>query len=183
MALNGPWGTFIHIPKTGGISLRYALRTIYQTAGEEAGFTHSVPPTYDKAFAVVRHPVAWLRSYYTYRVKFGWMPKWDAPPCWNAIMGMTYFADRLPWDEWVKAICTQKPGLVGLVYALYDVPRVTFYRLENITELFNDLGIKVFLPQLNVGENKPDVTDEQRLMMCEAEKATLERYGYEAGDI
>ncbi len=76
MALKFDDYLFYHIPKTGG---GYVRQVLYVVAKEfkEIGHTHNTPleiENYEKipSFTIVRHPLAWYKSYYRYRVKKNW---------------------------------------------------------------------------------------------------------------
>ena len=174
MAYVGPWGTYYHIPKCGGISIKYYLKSHYRDPGKytNGGKQHRFPGGEDdltNAFTFVRHPVSWMVSYFSYMEFMGW--QWAELP--EEIEDKFRFAEGLFWPMWVKAITEKEPGIVGWMYDLYCVPGVRVYHLEDVIKIYGeDIGLK------NVTEIKPVVTDAHRKMICDAEKDTLRRYGY-----
>ena len=175
MAYKGTWGTYYHIPKCGGISIKYYLKSHYRDPGDYTGGgkQHRLPEAADdltKAFTFVRHPADWLLSFYAYYEFMGW--NWPELP--EEIADMFRFAEGLFWPMFVKTVTEKKPGIVGDVFDLYCLPGVTVYHLEDIQNIFGeDIGLK------NVMEIKPVMTAAHRAMICEAEKDTLLRYGYD----
>jgi len=173
MAYVGPWGTFYHIPKCGGVSLRYFLRTHFHDAGREIGNQHTPPaPHHDlkDAWTVVRHPAEWLLSYFAYIEP----REWYWPECPRELQDLFSFADGMFWPLWVKAICERAPGAVGRMYDLYCWQGVKVYKLEEIDQIFDmPVGLK------NVTEIKPVISLAQWQMICKAEADTLARFGYD----
>ena len=174
MAYIGTWGTYYHIPKCGGTSIKYYLKSRYRDGGDYTGggLQHRPPGPDDdltNAFTFVRHPADWLLSYFAYIEANNW--HWVECP--KDIEEMFRFAEGMFWPTWIRAICSQAPGIVGRVYDLYCVPGVKVYHLEDANEIYGEeIGIK------NVTEIKPVMTQAEWDLICEAEKDTLERYGY-----
>lgn len=172
MGFKGAWGTFYHIPKCGGISMRYFLKAHFHDAGIDYGKQHELPQPGDNlenAFTIVRHPADWLLSYYAYMESHDW--RW--PECPKEIRDLFAFADGMFWPLWVQAVSAQAPGAVGRVYGLYCLPGVKVYKLEEIDDIFGmEVGIK------NVTEIAPVMRLSHWQRLCEAERETRARYGY-----
>lgn len=82
MALATDKSVFLHIPKTGGIWVRQAIKECGITC-DEIGDQHSHFPQISKLkdkgyydnkfiFAFVRHPITWYQSRWAFRMKYGW---------------------------------------------------------------------------------------------------------------
>jgi len=174
MAYVGPWGAFYHIPKCGGISIKYYLKSHYRDPGKMThnGRQHRIPVPEDdltNAFTFVRHPAGWMLSFYSYMDFMNW--HWPELP--DKIDKMFEFSYGMFWPMWVKAITEKKPGIVGQVFDMYCVPGVRVYHLEDVAKVYGeDVGFK------NVTEIKPVMTDAEWKMICESESDTLRRYGY-----
>lgn len=173
MAYRGPWGTFIHIPKCGGVALRKYLKMRYSDNGDEIGGLHEILPNVDgleNPWTVVRHPAHWLLSYFTYCEDNAWI--WRDRP---TLVGDQFrFADGMFWPSFVAEVCTVNPGAVGKVFDLYCVPGVEVYRLEDINTVMGE-----HVPVIHTQDIKPVMTDAHWEMICEAEMGTLEKYGYD----
>lgn len=82
MALILPKSTFLHIPKTGGIWVRNAIkRANINTVeyGEQHSHFNELLKYRDKQFykkklifTFIRHPLSWYQSRWAFRVKHGW---------------------------------------------------------------------------------------------------------------
>ena len=173
MALVGPWGTFYHIPKCGGMSLRYFLKNHYHMQGVEVGNQHSLPPRdsdLTNGWTVVRHPAEWLLSYYSYCDAREWV--WNERP--QELRDLTDYAAGMFWPMWVKEVTTRTPGMIGQAFGLYCVPGIKVYRMEEMDSIYGE-----HIHAKNEQEIKPVMTRVQWDMICETEKDTLERYGYD----
>ena len=173
MAFVGSWGTFYHIPKCGGISMRYFLKSQFRDSGREIGNQHTFPQPGDdlsKAFTIVRHPADWLLSYYAYMFDHDW--HWAECP--KEIHALFRFVEGMFWPWYVRAIANNAPGVIGKVFGLYAVPGVKVYKLEEIDTVFGGpIGLK------NPTDIKPVMTLEHWQLLCASERETLERYGYD----
>jgi hypothetical protein len=167
----GTWGTFYHIPKCGGIAMRYYLKNKFR-AGTDFGNRHTMPdPEHmDNPWTIVRHPAEWLLSYYSYIESHEW--HWpERPPVIDDIF-RDY--DGMFWPMWVKSVTEQMPGVVGRVYGMYTLPGVKVYRMEEIDSIFGEE-----ISEKNITEIKPVMTLDHWQMICKAERETLDRYGYD----
>lgn len=148
MAWVGEWGTFIHIPKCAGSSMRHALRERYG-GGEEVGYGHGFPDEYEDAWCLVKHPAHYLRSIWAWRTRYNWKVWGDEQTPWKEIVELLSYGTGMPWLEFVVETCFHHPGVVGEIYGLYEKPGVEFYQLEYIHELYDRLGVCLDLPLLN----------------------------------
>lgn len=90
MALATDKSLFLHIPKTGGIWVRYAIKKL-GIKFWEIGDQHAHFPKYGEKsrllafhddeyykekyiFTFVRHPLSWYQSRWAFRMKHGWKP-------------------------------------------------------------------------------------------------------------
>ena len=169
MAFRGPWGTFVHIPKCGGVAMRKHLILKFKVNGEEIGMMHGIPDDLTGAWTIVRHPANWLLSYYTYLFENRW--RWADLP--EQIAGWLSFADGLWWPQYVEAVCTEQPGVVGKVFDLYCKPGMQVFQLEKIDLIFDEP-----IPVIHETDNKPLMTDAHWDMICKAEAETLRKYEY-----
>lgn len=130
MALLLPKSAFIHIPRTGGSSVRIALRQagfsvkrkdetgLESTTWNQrthAKLTDVLEQCPDRfLFAFVREPVAWYRSYWATRTLT--KQQWTLPQ---------YPEEREAWGDgrlfpqWVESICELCPGFLCRIYEEY----------------------------------------------------------------
>lgn len=203
MAYVGSWGTFIHIPKCGGLDIRARLDRHFQSAKhpdypdreyierEEIDLFHTVPgnirefpPPY---FAIVRHPVTYLRSLYCYMVRKNWrVNEFNFVPNWPAIVGLVKPYARDDWDEFVEVITKDNPGVVSAIFRMYWHPTIIrYYKLENIEELYADLGMNgraLDIPRAHVAPWLPAITPETADRIIGTESWSLETFGYTKDD-
>jgi hypothetical protein len=178
MALKGPWGTFVHIPKNAGLSVRKWLTRGFNTAGEEIGDYHGLPLMVEEnTFAIVRDPITWLVSIYAYRVRGGWEDK-QFVYNWPIIVSMTKWMQRRSWSDFVQTLYEHDFDPVLNVYGMYTHPRVHLYKMEHLDVLVQEMGIAQEIPVAHVTKNKPIVTEEQMCMLKHVCRFSRERYGY-----
>jgi len=181
MAYKGAWGTYIHIPKCGGWSMRKFLPQ-YLGAGHEAKPYHGLPETVERGFTLVRHPVDWIRSLWTYRNNLQWKFRGGhaakASSYWHACIGLTQWAAGLPWADFVDQLCALDNDIVYVIYGMYRHPDVKIYQLEHVGELVADLGLDAEFPVTHVTTGKPTITDEQREKLERLCRRSIEDYGY-----
>ena len=184
MAWVGDWGTFVHIPKCGGQGLRRYLSE-HMGGGYDEPPQHGIPP-YIKppAFTVVRHPIAWLRSFFAYRSMHGWEVlrrpdrTIDHVNYWPVMFGLTQWAAGLTWSQFIEGLVKQDVDIVQVVYGMYRHPAIKIYQLENIGELLNDLGLPDSLPVTHVTPNKPREGWHEREMLEHLLRHSIKEYGY-----
>jgi hypothetical protein len=124
--------TFLHIPKTGGTSVRHGAEGFEVSEilpmGLQATASHHFhwigakrPP--GEVFTVVRHPADWIASYWKMRKHEG-------------VLDMSKRLDRL-WvndlDAFARNVINRAPGYVGRLFTAYAraYDGVTVYRLED----------------------------------------------------
>lgn len=164
---------YYHIPKCGGYSVRYWLSKRYEAIGHEWEGKHTPPAEVPdlgtgRAFTVVRHPAYWLRSYHTYMQQFGWV--WSACP--DEIMQPFLPYKGLEWADFVEAVTSDKPGIVGWIMALYTPAGVEVHRLRSA---HYTLGLDL---RTHITPGKPRILADQRSLIERAESDMLCRYGY-----
>lgn len=184
MALKGAWGTFVHIPKCGGFGFRRYLRENIGSGYEDPPY-HGLPETIERGFTLVRHPVDWLRSFWTYRTQHKWEIRRRGDKTinhvnnWPAIFGLTQWAAGLSWPSFVDGLYDNGWDIVSTVYGIYRHPQVKVYRLEHVDELIADLGCTAPLPITHVTPNKPEVTRKQREKLERLCWRSIVDYGYD----
>lgn len=113
-----PNSAFVHIPKTGGTWVRKALAAAeipFQKVDllPHAPFSELEPQVGGRfAFAFVRHPVAWYRSYWSMRMRY---PR-KIPPVAAAEVD-AFMSDD--FDAFVSSCCLQRPGAATEMFARY----------------------------------------------------------------
>lgn len=138
MAYSGPWGTFIHIPKTGGTYTRSILSPGKRVG--ENGLTHGLPAKWNRPpyWANIRKPTEWWRS------------------VWGHVMtqGKTTYPNDIPWKYFLDiirphlkgeksfhedsmAVMEANPGLITWFFNSYKAPNIQFVPMR-----FMDLRLK-----------------------------------------
>jgi hypothetical protein len=183
MAYAGVWGTFVHVPKCAGWGFRRYLEK-YMGAGEEIAPFHGVPGDIENGFAIIRHPIDWLRSFWSFRNNDGWVVRYnddgtlDHVNYWPAIIGMTQWAKGTTWPEFVDALVDHQIDIVSNIYGMYQHHNVKFYKLEEIHVLLLDLGLDYELQKYNVTQNKPIVTKQEQEKLAYVCHRSIRDYGY-----
>ena len=75
------------------------------------------------------------------------------------------------------------PGVVGWFYGIHTAPGVNAYKLgPEIYQKLRDLGCNPDLigTEVNKGKNLPEITDEQRMMVYNAERECYKKYKFDA---
>jgi len=176
MAYVGEWGTFIHIPKTGGMAMRKALERAYGP-GEEVGYGHGIPTSRPNAWALVRKPAPYLRSLWAWGLRYKWQPY--GREIWREVLDNELaWASWLTWEVFVETVCTRRPGLVGRVFEYYYRPDIRYFQLENLGELYDYLGRELVMTYENVNSltDKARMTPAQAALIEKTEGAYLEKY-------
>ncbi len=171
------WGSFIHIPKTGGFWVRQVLKTLDD--GYEDKVAHGLPEDWlAPCWAVVREPVGWLRSAWAHRVNEQWRPNTKEVPWRSFCLLIHPYRTSVDFPWFVERVTSELPGIVGWLFDCYTPPGVDVYVLgESLYEKLRGLGAEpdLHLPR-NIGTNLPEMTGELREMIEKAEKRTYERY-------
>lgn len=203
MAVRLPKSVYIHLMKTGGWSIRYALGRMKLNRGEIGrehdpacllGFPLGSRPF---TFVFVRHPLTWYRSYWAYRMEEGWKVRPHQP-----ITGWQTFGSVLDhecrandFERWIRNVLAYVPeGFLSRVYRIYTdgvdfVGKVEslgpnfFQALSLAGEQFSPRQVQE-LPRRNVTNPKfiaaatlPKGLAEQVL---KAEAYVAERWGYDS---
>ena len=177
------WGSFIHIPKTGGFWVRQVLKTLDKERTQfEDGVAHGLPEHWDRYapyWTVVRDPADWLRSAYADRVSKSW-ERYQKDVPWKSFCLMIHpyrTVDDFPW--FVEKVTTNLAGIVGWVFDSYTPPAVDeiYVTGGSIYDKLRFLGCEpeLHVPR-NLGVNLPEMTGELRKKIVKAEKGTYERY-------
>lgn len=182
MAYVGKWGTFVHIPKCAGLAIRHHLDTHLYT-GEEIGDLHGMPLEIKHGFAVVRHPIAWLRSFWAYRTNEDWALKSAYDYNWPIIVSMTQWAAGLSWDEFCRALFAYGLDIPAYVFGMYRHPNVRLYQLEYIGDLFGELSIPHDFTKIHETVDKPEVAPAQVELLHRACQNSISEYGYTERDL
>jgi hypothetical protein len=184
MAFKGEWGTFVHIPKCGGWGLRQYLREHFGNGIELAPY-HGLPVAkIDNGFTLVRHPVTWLRSIWAYRNNSNWEVRYKKDGSighvnhWPVIMGLTQWAKRLSWADFVDALVEHQIDIVSIVYGMYRHHNVVVFKLEELDALYEHLGTNKPLPVEHVTPNKPKITQQQWEKLAYVCHRSMVDYGY-----
>lgn len=179
MAWKGPWGCYIHIPKTSGMWTKRVLNQLGQ--GNRDGQTHQLPKAWihPRYFTIVREPADWLRSVFCNRRQSRWQEH-PEPSFWAEFCKMVIPYRSKDFEEFVELISINLPGIVGWLYGCYTPPGVTAIRYgDDQMKFLKKLGChpEREMP-VNVSGNKPDLTIMLRQKIFLAELTTYGRYGF-----
>jgi hypothetical protein len=104
-----PHSCFLHVPKTGGSWVKKAIMAAgidcqpFSPGGDHHPGLRDCPCPHKFKFAFVRHPLALYRSYWQYKMTYGWDPH-------NAIDQRCRAED---FHSFVTAVLTHMPGVYG----------------------------------------------------------------------
>ncbi len=119
---------------------------------------------------MVRHPSAWLRSY--------WL---DQSP---QRIGVTRFLHQF-WsdnvDGFVMNVCTNYPGYVTALYRGYmSYQAIRVFRLEDgLDDVLTWLDLEPQkVPEINVSRSGHHLSDESLALVAETEYSLLREFGY-----
>lgn len=187
---------FLHLPKTGGTWVRYALARVGVSWRDE-GRQHADHAEAVRAcsaaryFTLVRHPLDWYASYWCMRMSEGWAGggyNWLLPrACASASFAV-----------FVRLAALLSPGFLAGVYARYAAPGVRVYRTEDLPgalpaalrdagESFDERDLPA-QERMNRGASLPGMAALCRYdagtaaAVYESEAAVMERYGYARRD-
>lgn len=177
--LRGNGWSFIHIAKCGGTALRNHLDGFeygeFMPLGSSCAIRsplHRMPhrrPS-GRVFTVVRHPAAWLRSY--------WL---DQSP---ERIGVHRFLHKF-WsddlDQFVINVCTEQPGYVTTLYEAHmRYKTIKVFRLEDgLNQVMAWLGIEPHkIPVVNASNNVPTLSNQSIELVAKTERSVIEQFGY-----
>jgi len=185
----------LHPPKTGGIWARTACASIglpwmQHTGDGPKSCQHSdTPPPEDRATMVfVRHPVTWLKSYWMYHQRTGWMQYTDSP-------GFVFYANYRcgePFPAFVARYLDKMPGAIGRMFDRYTRSADAVGYVESlpkdlamfINECHPEIDTKPILdlPRLNASFAAQKLTVNyapgQVDAVCRAEREFMRRWKY-----
>ena len=192
MAIRLPKSIFLHVPKCGGTWVRRVLSachlvqdqllkhaTLDELRALPSGEWNRLP-----AFAFVRHPASWYRSYWAYKVSVGW----------DGSNGIDDLVKATQFEPFVRNCIRHLPGLAGKLYQTYSNGAVYVGRMEllreslihiltQLEEAF-DPAVIYSIPAENVygltADLEPQCRYSAQLLaeVMEVEKEAIERYGY-----
>lgn len=189
---------FLEVPKTGTTWVRSALRDLgiaYHVITPIAGVTRRhglrahVPVQARFWFATVRHPLAWLRSWYSFQASLGW-PEHE-PDLWHPQRCLSWCAaDSFP--QFVRRVLIREPGHVSRMYEWYVGPEGSpcvdaVARQETLADdlarILSKLGHEVSLEQLKAVRDQncsppveQDLNGTLRQFVLRAERPALRRF-------
>lgn len=192
MASIMPKSRFVHMPKTGGCWVEHTLHFCVKGA-KSLNNPHPHIPLSEMpggglfTFGFSRHPFEWYRSYWAYRMTTGW----DAGNGFDRVCGDSIFS------YFVEKALENKPGYYSKSLRSYFGPRestIDFVgKQENLVEdlitalsmaneSFDPEKIRIRKP-VNVSKAKYKqeaiCQDDLKVLLLEAEKEAMERFGYE----
>jgi len=185
MLIGNKWA-FAHIPKCGGMAVRSVLTGEEQGAllplGKKAPIfsplhriTETRPAGGQRTFAVIRHPAAWIKSF------------WQDQTPERSVDGrkgkdrylLRFWSDDL--NQFAMNLCAHHPGYVGHLYRAYMRPfRVAVFRLEDGLDraIERGTGIKVAVPLVNASNTGAEYHPDVLKIIATAEAQCLRRYRY-----
>lgn len=200
MALLLPHSVFLHVPKTGGTTVRFAL----DAAGidtEELGETHEnlcqLRERYaDRIagkflFAFVRHPLSWYQSHWSFCMATGWSP-YQHQPVDSVVMDYTF-------PGFIRKCIRHWPALVNMTYGNYvgrETQEIDFVgRQESLIddlvmaltaagEYFDEDALRCVGPlnrsaSLSPWKQHCQYTQQLAEEVAEAEREAMDRFSYD----
>jgi hypothetical protein len=125
---------FLHLAKTGGTWVRFALQRA-GVAWTDYGNQHA---NYDASmewypdsprFTIVRNPFDWYASYWAMRQYEGWGGNW--------ILGHDCISDD--FNTFIGFVTLKHPGFLSVLYSTFDRAGVTVLRTEALAEGLRDV--------------------------------------------
>lgn len=173
MAYVGEWGTFIHIPRTGGKWLRWNLVN-GMGKGRESGPYHGLPEKLDenRMFTLVRPAHIWYRSIWGYMMRMEWREGGTESPLWNYLTQMTVRCKSDVFQEFIFNMMADYPGMYTWMVESLAPPGVVRVDLRNATQYLHEtVGLKYVdtTPQ-DVTRGLPDISPETKKLIESMEK-------------
>ncbi len=186
-----PKSCFLHVPKTGGSWVKRAIEAAgiacqpFSIGGNHHPTLADCPRPALFKFAFVRHPLSLYRSYWQYKMTYGWDP--------DNTLDQLCKADE--FSTFVTSVLTQLPGVYSRsLHDFVGAPghEINFIgRYENLVEdliralqladeAFDAAAIRA-LPAYNISDKAkfPAVyTPELEAQVLQAEAEALSRFGY-----
>ncbi|PTN12948.1 hypothetical protein [Nitrosomonas aestuarii] len=187
-----PKSCFLHVPKTGGSWVKKAISAAgivckdYRISGNPHIGLKQCPCREKFKFAFVRHPVSLYRSYWQFKMTYGWDSKNQ--------LDLACRSDN--FHQFVRNVLTKFPGIYG--YSLIEFVGETDEEIEFIGKYENLVNDLIFalkaagedfdeqsirtLPPYNVSDktNFPAVyTDLLEVDVKKTEAMIMKRFNYE----
>lgn len=176
---------FIHIPKTGGSTVREILRLNFNTVVKPPN--HGIPDDLDRPliFTFVRHPAFWLRSFWNNRRRVSWVLGGRGSELWYQITKELCPLREDSCDDFLIRVSMEKPGVVGDFFNKFKVPGIQVGRTE-----FLDADLEKILPQItrfreqvNVGVDKPRIQLGAFEYISSSERKIIKEYYLDETDL
>lgn len=182
MAYYGPWGTFIHIPKTGGLWVKAMLKQL--NPGGSTTFSHDLPDKWHitPIFTILREPAEWLASVWAHRMREKFLPYPVRVP-WQYFCQLTDQYTSKDFNVWLERITTNVPGLVTWFFDIHSPPTaMVFPNIDHFNSYIIDRfpNIRLSDERINFGHNSPayngTITEEQRELVILSEAELYDRW-------
>jgi len=190
--------TFLHIPRTGGTFIKYAIKQL--------GIQHEVigPSHLDweevkirreegiKCFTFVRSPPDLIRSYWGHRMLVGW----------GGDLTIAHACESIDFNKFVKRVITLHPGFIGELITRYigepedeNRPIIGYYEnlVGDLQTILEEAGERVdanllrSIKPINVIPTHLKLQAKYKLYVykqfCFSEKSIMEQLGYEQDSI
>ena len=175
----------VHVPKCGGSWVRQALQGAGYNISMDMADNHSPAPRTDyPTYVFIRHPAAWLASWWAHCDRNGWLDDGPLPEGFKAgsnpyhkMMSTTCKYKSANFEEFVHDLLTYQPEFVTRFFAPYMETATRIGRVETLRRDLEHLtGTEMDTPPYNVGENTPVVSE--GLMEFVAQREDMEAFGY-----
>lgn len=193
MALMLPKSVFFHVPKTGGMWVRRAIRNAGLPAVE---LTHSSIPAANLhnrfsqvdaggkfTFAFVRNPADWYPSFWCYCMSDGWKNEDQLDPYMSEDFGefMRRVLRHLPGQlsRRFREYVGPAPGVLDFVGRCESLTEDLVRALRLAGEEFDEEKIRS-TPAENVSVRRPDYAPDLLRAVLESEAEAMIRFGYAA---